>query len=258
MVRADMRHIHIIGIGAGNPDHLTMEAVSAIAASDVFFLFDKGEDKSQLTDLRRYLIERHKAGAPYRLVWGESPQWASRESGYGAVVDDLNARKRLLTAELIDSEVRPGQSGAILVWGDPTLYDSTLRIMRAVCQGRDDVDYSVIPGIGSLQALAARHRIPLNAIGGAVTITPGRGLAALMSQRPETVAVMLDSRDAFQEACGAGYVIHYGAYVGLPQEKLFEGSLDTLAETIAAYRRDARARHGWIMDSYILSRPLTA
>ena len=129
-----MRHIHIIGIGAGNPDHLTMEAVGAIAASDVFFLFDKGEDKSQLTDLRRHLIERHKAGAPYRLVWGESPQWASRESGYGAVVDDLNARKRLLTGDLVDAELKPGQSGAILVWGDPTLYDSTLRIMQAVCR----------------------------------------------------------------------------------------------------------------------------
>ena len=127
-----------------------------------------------------------------------------------------------------------------------------------MCRERADVDYSVIPGISSLQALVARHRIPFNAIGGGVTITPGRGLAALMSQRPETVAVMLDSRDAFQAACGADYVIHYGAYVGLPQEQLFAGPLDALAETIAAYRREARARHGWIMDSYILSRQLTA
>lgn len=253
-----MRHIHIIGIGAGNPDHLTMEAARAIVASDVFFLFDKGEDKSQLTDLRRHLIERHKADAPYRLVWGESPQWASRESGYGAVVDDLNTRKRQLTGTLIDAEVKPGQSGAILVWGDPTLYDSTLRIMAAVCRDRDDIDYSVIPGISSLQALAARHRLPLNAIGGAVTITPGRGLAAAMTQGPETVAVMLDSRDAFREACGAGYVIHYGAYVGLPQERLFAGPLDTLADDISSYRLQARARHGWIMDSYILSRRSSA
>lgn len=35
----------------------------------------------------------------------------------------------------------------------------------------------VIPGISSVQALAARHQVPLNRIGEPLTVLPGRRLA---------------------------------------------------------------------------------
>ena len=80
-------------------------------------------------------------------------------------------------ADAIERELAPDGVGAFLAWGDPSLYDSTLRILDAVAQ-HVEIDYDVIPGITAIQALTARHRIPLNDIGEPVLITTGRRLAA--------------------------------------------------------------------------------
>ena len=50
-------------------------------------------------------------------------------------------------------------------------------------------DYDVIPGISSVQALAAKHRIPLNRIGEAGIVTPARKLAEALAAKAETVGV---------------------------------------------------------------------
>ncbi|NED50345.1 precorrin-6A synthase (deacetylating), partial [Micromonospora aurantiaca] len=54
-----MKRLLIIGIGAGDPDHLTFQAAKAIAATDVFLLVDKGEAKHDLAGLRHDLIAAH-------------------------------------------------------------------------------------------------------------------------------------------------------------------------------------------------------
>ena len=43
----------LIGIGTGNPDHLTLEAVKAINAADAILIPRKGENKADLAELRR-------------------------------------------------------------------------------------------------------------------------------------------------------------------------------------------------------------
>ena len=48
-----MKRILVIGIGAGGSEHLTVQAIEAINRADVFFTFDKGEEK-----------ERSRAAAP--------------------------------------------------------------------------------------------------------------------------------------------------------------------------------------------------
>src|SRR4029078_4234894 len=63
---------------------------------------------------------------------------------------------------------RDDETGGFLAWGDPGLYDSTTRILEQVAGAGDGFEYEVIPGVTSVQALAAAHRIPLNRIGGAV------------------------------------------------------------------------------------------
>ena len=47
-----MRKILLIGIGAGNPDYLTIQAVDALNRVDVFFVPDKGAEKAALRRLR--------------------------------------------------------------------------------------------------------------------------------------------------------------------------------------------------------------
>ena len=37
-----MKKILIIGIGAGDPDYMTVQAINALNRADVFFVMDKG------------------------------------------------------------------------------------------------------------------------------------------------------------------------------------------------------------------------
>ena len=47
-----MRKVFIIGIGAGNPDYVTVQAINALNEVDVFFMMDKGCEKEDLVRLR--------------------------------------------------------------------------------------------------------------------------------------------------------------------------------------------------------------
>ena len=46
------RTVYVIGIGAGDPEHLTLQAVAAMNRVDVFFTIDKGEATAELAALR--------------------------------------------------------------------------------------------------------------------------------------------------------------------------------------------------------------
>ena len=114
----------------------------------------------------------------------------------------------------------------------------------------------MIPGISAIAALCARHRIALNRVGEAVQITTGRRLAAegLPGDAPDVV-VMLDARCAFKQVAGSGDIdIYWGAYLGTPDEILVAGALDEVGDEIERVRAAARARKGWIMDTYLLRR----
>ena len=113
----------------------------------------------------------------------------------------------------------------------------------------------VVPGITALQALTAAHAIPLNTLGAPVLVTTGRRLIADgWPAGVDTVAVMLDAGAAFRTVDPAGVRIWWGAYLGMAQEALAAGPLATLRDTIPSLRAELRARHGWIMDSYLLRR----
>ena len=154
-------------------------------------------------------------------------------------------------ADAIERELGDDGVGAFLAWGDPSLYDSTLRILDAVAQ-RVEIDYDVVPGITAIQALTARHRIPLNDIGEPVLITTGRRLAA--DGLAGSAVVMLDGDCAFR-TCPPATRIWWGAYLGTADELLVSGTVGEVGEHIAKMRAEARTRHGWIMDTYLLRAP---
>ena len=86
--------------------------------------------------------------------------------------------------QLINEELADEQCGGFLVWGDPALYDSTIRILQAILvSGRCAFEFEVIPGITSVQALAAQHKVPLNSIGRSIEITTGRRLTRRIGER---------------------------------------------------------------------------
>lgn len=242
-----MRRIHVIGIGAGDPDFVTAQAVRALADTEVFFAMDKGEAKSDLVALRREVCRRFIPGADYRFVELPDPVRA-KDGDYAEAVAEWHAARARLWAAAIESELAPDGVGAFLAWGDPSLYDSTLRILAEVSR-HVDLDYDVIPGITAIQALTARHRIPLNDVGEPVLVTTGRQLRA--HGLSGSAVVMLDGDCAFL-GCPPQTRIWWGAYLGTPEEILVSGTVGEVGERIAGLRSSARAEHGWIMDTYLL------
>ena len=237
----------MIGIGAGDPDYVTAQAIDALNDTQVFFAMDKGSQKDDLVALRRLICERFIREPGYRFVELPDPPRA-KDGDYRQAVADWHAARAAVWADAISSELTPGGVGAFLAWGDPSLYDSTLRILDLVAT-RVDIDYDVIPGITAIQALTARHRIPLNDVGEPVLVTTGRQLreAGLSG----TAVVMLDGDCSFQ-GCPPRTRIWWGAYLGTPDELLVSGTVAEVGDKIVELRADARARHGWIMDTYLL------
>lgn len=249
------RRILVIGIGPGSPDHVTSQAIAALNRVDVFFIPDKGEEKATLRHVREALCRRFIPDRVSRFAEVRIPPREAAPTDYKATVADWHAALADAYAEAFARELPPGACGGLLVWGDPAFYDSTLRILERL-RARDHgaFDYEVIPGISSVQVLAARHRIALNRIGEPVLITTGRKLAAGFPKDADSVVVMLDGADTYSRIPRAGLDIYWGAYLGMPEEILMAGPLAEVADAIAEVRAEARARHGWIMDIYLLRR----
>lgn len=246
-----MKKILIIGIGAGDPAHVTMQAIEALNRVDVFFVLEKGSTKDQMVALRKEICRRYIKDRAYRIVEEPSPRRDTAPADYLASVDSLNRDKQAVFEKMIADELADGQCGGILAWGDPALYDSTLRNIEAIARG-GTFDYEVIPGISSIQTLAARHRITLNRVGQPVEITTGRRLAEGWPAQADSVVVMLDGEETYNRFAGEDIEIYWGAYLGTPDEILIAGRLKDVAAEINRRRRASRQAHGWIMDIYLM------
>ncbi|MFF0543462.1 precorrin-6A synthase (deacetylating) [Nocardia thailandica] len=245
-----MRELYVIGVGAGDPDQVTMQAIKAMRRAEAFFVIGKGEAKQDLVGVRTAILDEYVPG-PHRIVEIPDPPRDRAPADYTGVVEDWHERR---SVRLEEAFAGIDGVGAILVWGDPALYDSTLRMVeRVLARGRISFAYSVIPGVTSVSALAARHRTVLHRIGEPVHVTTGRRLRE-EGLGPGSTVVMLDGECSFTAVDAAGVHIWWGAYLGMPAETLIEGPLAEVGPRIVARRAELRAEHGWIMDVYLLRR----
>jgi precorrin-6A synthase len=252
-----MRRLLIIGIGAGDPEQVTMQASRALNQADVFFVIDKGAAKQDLMLLRQEICERYVENRSYRMVRAPDPERNRGATRYRAAVEQWRRQRAELYGRLIRDELADSECGAFLVWGDPSLYDSTIAIIeQVIAEGTLELEYEVIPGISSVQALAARHRVSLTRVGRPVHVTTGRRLAEEgFPERCDDVVVMLDAACSFTGVEDADAEIYWGAYLGTKDEILVSGKLAEAGPRIQAARAEARAQKGWIMDTYLLRRP---
>ena len=252
-----MIELILVGIGTGNPDHLTLQAVKALNGADLILIPRKGETKSDLAELRRAICADVLTNPDSRIVEFDLPVRDERTPDYRRRVDDWHdAIADVWTRTILAETGRHGRV-ALLVWGDPSLYDSTLRIAGRLGSSFD-LSVTVIPGITSLQALTAAHAIPINEIGAPFIVTTGRKLREEgWPEGVDTAAVMLDGECSFRAIDPVGVTIWWGAYVGMKEEITLSGPLASLAEQIVETRARARAEHGWIMDIYVLRRATT-
>ncbi|MBE9606951.1 precorrin-6A synthase (deacetylating) [Acetobacteraceae bacterium H6797] len=248
-----MRRLLLIGIGTGNPEHMTIQGIKALNSADLVLIPRKGAEKEELADVRREICTRFLTNPETRLVEFDLPVRDAANPAYRRGVEAWHEAIAETYRSLL--QAHPGQTAALLVWGDPSLYDSTLRIAARL---GDMAAPEVIPGITSVQALAASHRIALNTIGNAVQITTGRQLRAGFPPRVDTAVVMLDGECSFQSLPGEDYDIFWGAYLGTPEEVVLSGRLAAMSAIIVETRARLRARMGWIMDIYLLRKRYSA
>ncbi|AVH39249.1 precorrin-6A synthase (deacetylating) [Pseudomonas monteilii] len=247
-----MKNLLLIGIGPGDPRQVTYEAVDALRKASVFFVLEKGSDKDELVRLRKGILQRYRPEGGYRLLQVADPLRDARADDYLAAVQGWHRQRAALYAQLIEQEIDDGETGAFLLWGEPTLYDSTLRVLDLVRERGLALRLQIVPGISSVQALAARHQVPLNRIGEPLTVLPGRRLTG---QGPiDNVVVMLDGQCAFAQLDDPALVIYWGAYLGTEDEVLIAGPLQAVKAQILEVRERERRRKGWIMDTYLLRR----
>ena len=243
-------HIVLIGIGTGNPGHLTAQAGAALNGADLILIPRKGADKSDLAEVRHLILSRVLTRAVPVAEFDMPARDVSQ--GYVGGVSDWHDAIAQAWQRTIAAHPGPKARVALMVWGDPMLYDSTLRIAARL----KDAQVSVIPGITSVQALCAAHAIALNEVAEPVLITTGRQLRdhGWPDTQPDTMVVMLDGECSFQRLDPAGITIWWAAYVGMAEEILHVGPLAQTGPQIIATRAQARAAHGWIMDIYLLRR----
>lgn len=243
--------LSLIGIGSGDPEHLTLAAIRALNEADLVLIPRKGEAKSDLADLRRTICAEVLTNPRTRVAEFDLPARDAGRAGYLQGVEAWHDEVAATWSGAIAAHLGEAGHVALLVWGDPSLFDSSLRIARRLKPSA----LRVVPGITSLQALCAAHALPLNEIGEPFLVTTGRKLReGGWPLGIGTVAVMLDGGLAFRSLDPAGLDIWWGACLGLPEEIVLSGPLAETGPKIEAARREARARHGWIMDIYILRR----
>ncbi|MEY9213960.1 precorrin-6A synthase (deacetylating) [Thermobifida halotolerans] len=257
------RRALLIGIGPGGPDQLTVEAVRALNEVDVFLVADKEAEAGRagtgdLVALREEICRRHITGDGYRIVAVPDPprdRAPKTDRAYGDEVRDWHAARARAYARVLLEQTGPDDTVGFLVWGDPSLYDSTIRVVERVREtGEVDLDYRVVPGVSSVQALAARYRLVLNRIGSPVTVTTGRRLATDVASGADNLVVMLDGNLACADLPGDAWDIWWGANLGTDGEELVAGPLGEVVDTVRAARARVRASRGWVMDIYLLRR----
>lgn len=246
--------LSLVGIGTGNPQHLTLQAIEALNACDVILIPRKGAKKDDLAEARRQICAQVLRPDGPGIVEFDLPVRDAANPSYRAGVDDWHDAIADTWAHEIKAAV-PGRGRiGFLVWGDPSLYDSTLRITERL-KDKMDVTLEVTPGITSVQALTASHRITLNEIGAPVLITTGRMLRKKgWPQDADTVVVLLDGDCAFQTLDRTDLHIWWSAYAGMPQEINVSGPLPDVTDEIINKRAKARETNGWVMDIYLLRR----
>ena len=126
------KKVLVIGMGAGHPDYLTVQAINALNRVDVFFLVNKGTEKGDLLRIRREICERFIESSTYRWVEFADPARVLSDPAYTPDIRSWREKRALLYRSLIADSLQDGECGAFLVWGDPALYDGTLAILAGL------------------------------------------------------------------------------------------------------------------------------
>lgn len=233
--------VRILGVGMG-AQHVTAEVAEALRTCDYVVAAAKSDDDGLLA-ARRAIADHH--GVELVAVPDPERDRADPADYPGAVRDWHTARVAAYEQVLRER----GGTAAFLVWGDPSLYDSTIRIVDRLAELMP-LAYDVLPGISAPQLLAAQHRIVLHPVGQPLHVTTARRLRDDIAAGQSNLCVMLNARldlDGLED-----WSIWWGANLGTGSEELVAGRVGDVLPEIEEARIRAKNTAGWIMDIYLL------
>ena len=113
-----MKKVFVIGIGAGNPDYVTVQAINALNEVDVFFVMDKGKEKEELVRLRKEICDRYIENKSYRTIEAPDPPRDRNPDSYQPADVSGHQQTADLIERLIGEELHEDNCEEFLVWGD--------------------------------------------------------------------------------------------------------------------------------------------
>ncbi|MBC2959238.1 precorrin-6A synthase (deacetylating) [Nocardioides deserti] len=228
--------------------HLTAEGAAALAGSDYVVAVRKGEH-DELLEVRRRVAADHGLDL-VEVVDAERDR--ADPADYPGAVAAWHAARADAWARVLGAR---GGTATYLVWGDPSLYDSTLRVLEQVA-ARTELTWDVVPGVSAPQVLAARHRVVLHEVGQPVHLTTARRLADDVAAGQRNLVVMLGSAASLDGLDGLpDWRIWWGANLGATGERVVVGRVGEVLDEVRAAHEAARDEAGWVMDCYLLRAP---
>jgi precorrin-6A synthase len=238
--------VRLLGVGMG-PRHVTVEVAAALRDADYVVAASKS-DQDELLAIRQAICDEHGV----ELVPVPDPLRDRDPVDYPATVAGWHDARAAAYAEVIRAR---GGTAAFLVWGDPSLYDSTIRVVERVAS-EVGAQWDVLPGVSAPSVLAARHRIVLHEVGDPVHITSARRLPEALAAGQTNIVVMLGTAADLMGIAGlADWSIWWGANLGTDSEELVTGRVGDVLPELDAARARAKATAGWVMDAYLLRAP---
>ncbi|WP_347348770.1 precorrin-2 C(20)-methyltransferase [Nigerium sp.] len=213
-----------VGVGPGDPEHVTLKAVRALEASDVVLVpatEASGDDAGRAETI--VVTAAPAASEKIRRV----PFTMADRSG-------VTARRakawETSAAAAIEAFEAGAQTVSFATVGDPSVY-STFSYLAGTVLGRfPDVEIEVVPGITAMQALAAASRTPLvegTEVLALVPVTSGLDTLDRASEFADTVVAYKAGRrlpEVLGRLASADRDTLVGTNVGLPGQRIVPAS----------------------------------
>lgn len=227
-----MRRLRVIGVGPGDPELMTYAAARAIESSDYLVVTDRSGTAKQ--GMPAPLL--HAPDKPVVRVQAVPRQHDALARSYADVL-----------------AAHPGDAGFV-VWGDPAFHDATIAALERVVAdlgAEPGLVLDVVPGVSSVQLLAARHRLVLQGSDLPLHVTTGRELADAVRAGQDNLLVMINR--TLEPLAGLDdWSIWWGGNLGSPDEELVAGRVADVLPEIHAARDRLTAAVGWVLDIYLL------
>lgn len=214
--------LHVIGIGPGDPELMTLKAVRILKEVPCIFV-PKGREEG--TSLALSIVRKSLPLDGKEIVEAYFPMKKTvQSSGFGVQSSDQRQEldaKWNETVEAVLNRLGRGSDAAFITIGDPGIYSTFFYLYDRLLERNPSLVIDIVPGISSINAAAARAGLSLGLGDERIAVLPANYMDNLQEtlEKFDTVVLMKVSkvfgavRDILVRmglAAGAIYVVRAG------------------------------------------------